>query len=205
MKLLSIILTIETKKKTKLFDHLAWTFYLFQKRRKVTGKKLIQYMRKVRAIANNSIEKKLQFSNPTMGDNYNCKIDELLSSIWSRFQPATIADVHPFTESTDRVPWVCLLTCMMRWIQCHIILTVSWTRRRRKPPITSTYSPFLKVEASPFTIHPNSLSFKVWCTCILYRHGLQARHFCPKRRFEHYDWFHYVAKWIKWIWTCIKQ
>lgn len=38
-------------------------------------------MRKVRAIANNSIEKKLQFSNPTMGDNYNCKIDELLSSI----------------------------------------------------------------------------------------------------------------------------
>lgn len=55
MKLLSIILTIETKKK----KHLAWTFYLFQKRRKVTGKKLIQYMRKVRAIANNSIEKKI--------------------------------------------------------------------------------------------------------------------------------------------------
>lgn len=141
-----------------LFDHLAWTFYLLQKRRKVTGKKFIQYMSRVHEITKQFNWKKniLQFLTPSKSDNYNCIIDYLLSSSFQilcsfMLQPATIADVHPFIESTDRVPWVCLLTCMMRWSQWHTIHTVSWTKRHRKPPITSTYSPFLKVEASPFT------------------------------------------------------
>lgn len=75
----------------------------------ITGKKLIQFMSRIHAITNTSIEKIniLQFLTPTKNDNYKFKIYRLFTFIKFKYRmlrPTTIADNRPFIESTDRVP-----------------------------------------------------------------------------------------------------